>query len=164
MIKFLSWMSDYYIFYIYIYILYIFYIFHLNICRQCMKMKSQTCQRIDGGGGGGILVFFFFSILKSILKLLYQNRKHGCIFFLFTELCLVNVSKCIKLFAIAWACHNLSFFLSAVMFWNIEKISWLSPWRSMFNSFKWVVKSSKNAKSVTIFSLQVLAQTFLLIL
>ena len=28
-----------------------------------------------------LFFFFFFEILKTILKLLYQNRKHGCIFF-----------------------------------------------------------------------------------
>ena len=43
------------------------------------------------------------SILKPVLKFLYQNWKHGCFhIFLFTGLCLGNVSKCIKLFAITW--------------------------------------------------------------
>ena len=32
-------------------------------------------------------------------------------------------------------------------------ISWFSSWRHMFNSFKWVIKSTKNAKCVSQFSL-----------
>ena len=73
-------------------------------------------------------------------------------FSLFIRLCLASTSKCIKLFAITWTCHNLSFILNIVTVWNITQISWFSSWRSMFNSLKWVVKSTKNAKSVRHFS------------
>jgi len=73
-------------------------------------------------------------------------------FSLFTGLCLADASKCMKLFAITWTCHNLSFILNALIVWNIAQISWFSPWRYMFNSFKWAIKFTKNAKSVSYFS------------
>jgi len=42
-------------------------------------------------------------------------------------------------------CH---FILNSVMVWNMKQISWFSPWQCMLNSFKLVVKSTKNAKSL----------------
>ena len=46
--------------------------------------------------------WFFSSILKPIFKILYQNRKHGCIFSVFTGLCSANLSKCMTSFDTAW--------------------------------------------------------------
>jgi len=52
-------------------------------------------------------------------------------FSLFTGLCLANTSKCMKLSAIIWACHNLSFILNTVAIWNrlvdfhIENACWI---------------------------------------
>lgn len=73
-------------------------------------------------------------------------------FSLFTGLCLANVPKCIKLFALIWACHNFSFTWSTVTVWNVVLVNQFSPWRWMFNSFKRAVKFTKNAKSVSQFS------------
>jgi len=49
-------------------------------------------------------LMIFSSIMKPILKFLYQIGKHCYIFFflLFTGLCLAYVSKCMILFAISW--------------------------------------------------------------
>ena len=61
---------------------------------------------------------------------------------LFTGLCSANVSKWMKLFAIIQTCYNLNFISNMVIIWNVAQIRWFSPCRCMFNSFKWVVKST----------------------
>lgn len=94
----------------------------------------------------------FPEILKPVFKFLYQIKNKAEYFLLLTRPCLANMLKSVKLFALIWACHNFSFIWNTVMVWNIVLISWFSPWRVMFNSFKWVVKSTKNAKSVSQFS------------
>lgn len=63
----------------------------LYLCR--LKVELQIYQKID----------FFFSILKLVVKVLYQYRKHCCLFLLFTGLCVAKVSKCTELFAVIWA-------------------------------------------------------------
>ena len=77
-------------------------------------------------------LMIFLAILKPILKFLYQNGEHSVM----------------KLFAVPWTCHNSNFILNSVMVWNMKQISWFSPWQCMLNSFKLVVKSTKNAKSL----------------
>ena len=50
-----------------------------------------------------IYFFFFGAILKPVLKFLYQNGKHGCIFFAVHR---TVFSQCIKMHTII--CHHLS--------------------------------------------------------
>lgn len=45
---------------------------------------------------------FFGNIETCSFKFLYQNRKQAAYFLLFTRLCLVDISKCKKLFAITY--------------------------------------------------------------
>jgi len=116
-------------------------------------IESQN-QRIDN---------FFKKILKPILKFLHQTWKQGCIFLAVHRTVLANTSECTTLFAVTSACRNWSFTLNAVMVWYIAQIRWFSPWRCMFNSFKWAVKSTKNTKSVSHFSSSSSGISFLLI-
>lgn len=40
---------------------------------------------------------------------------------------------------------------SAQISWNTARMSWFSPWRCLLNSFKWMVKSTKNYNSLSHF-------------
>ena len=55
-------------------------------------MKVQIDQKIDN----------FFAVLKPVLKFLYQNGKHGCVFFVVRR----TVSQCIKMHQLI--CHPFS--------------------------------------------------------
>lgn len=83
--------------------------------------------------------FFFFLQFWNLFSNSFNTVESTAAYLLlFTGLCLANASKCMKLFSITWAYHNLSFILYTVMVWNIKQMSWFSPWRCIFNSFKWV--------------------------
>ena len=97
-------------------------------------------------------MIFFQQSWNLISNFFIKAESTAAYFSLFTGLHLVIVSKCIKLFTIPWVCHNLSPVSNADMIWNIVERSWFPPWRSMFYSYKWAIKSSKNAKSVSHFS------------
>jgi len=67
---------------------------NVQIMHLCWwKMKSRIYKK---------KLIIFFAILKLVLKFLYHSGKHGWTFLLLSGLCLANISKCIKLFAITW--------------------------------------------------------------
>lgn len=69
-------------------------------------------------------------------------------------------SQCFKIQLFATeACYNLSFTFNSVMVCNIA-LSWFSPWTCVFNSLKWAVKTTTNAKSVSHFSSSISSTDF----
>ena len=62
-----------------------------------------------------LIFFFFFSILKPVLKFLYQNGRHGCVFF---EAHRTVFSQCIQIHThifrnVSWHCTAPHVLLSA---------------------------------------------------
>jgi len=83
---------------------------------------------------------FIHSNLETYSQIPVSERKARLHIFYCSQDCL-KAAKCVKLFAIAWACHNRSFISKAVIVWNTAQIRWFTPWRCMFNTFKWAVQS-----------------------
>lgn len=98
----LSWMSDCKSIYI--------QLENMQVLHFCwLKIESKYTEKM----------MIFSAILKFILKFLYQNGKHGCIFLIVHS---TVFNQCIKMhifFAITWACHCVSVILNSVIVWNI---------------------------------------------
>lgn len=77
-------------------------------------------------------LIIFWAIYKAILKFLYQNGKHRCIFFLFAGLCLPKISKCIILFVVT--CVSTALCPPRIL---ISAQTELIPWRCLLIGAEW---------------------------
>ena len=100
------------------------------------------------------LVSYVFTLSKSWHLFSYSCSKRestAAQFSLFTGLCLVNISKWVRLFAITWDCYNLSFISTTVITWNIAQ-RWIFHLKDvcLTHSNEWL-NSSKVLNLWTIF-------------
>lgn len=122
--------------------------FELNDCSSVhpiWKFAANTFTSAVHGVANIPKNWFFQHSWNLFSSSFIRTESMAAYFLLFTKLCLANISKCMKLLAVTWACHNIIFISDGFTVWNTAWVSWFSPWRYMCNSFKWVVKSSRNA-------------------
>ena len=117
-----------------------------------LKMESQIHTHTK---------IIFFCNLETYFQTFLKTESTDAYFSVFTGLCLANISKCMKLFAITWACHSLSLTWNATMVWNEKQLSWFSSWRHVFNLLKWVAKSKQAKKKPQITNCFILLVNFL---